>query len=142
MLLLNDNCFYLQTIGSQVAVKIVKNKHAPPFKTAQFEIEFGKGICRSSELVELGLKRKLIKKISGAYYSFNDITFHGKDNLKSYLTENESVAKDLEMQLKKLMETEAPKEQEAEGGSPSDLPEEIVTPETSSEEDLAAVVEA
>ncbi|RCV28605.1 hypothetical protein SEVIR_5G422300v4 [Setaria viridis] len=131
-----------ETIGSQVAVKIVKNKHAPPFKTAQFEIEFGKGICRSSELVELGLKRKLIKKISGAYYSFNDITFHGKDNLKSYLTENESVAKDLEMQLKKLMETEAPKEQEAEGGSPSDLPEEIVTPETSSEEDLAAVVEA
>jgi recombination protein RecA len=141
MLLLNNNCFCLQTIGSQVAVKIVKNKHAPPFKTAQFEIEFGKGICRSSELVELGLKRKLIKKTSGAYYNFNDITFHGKENLKSYLTENGSVAKDLEMQLKKSMETEAPKE-EAEGGSPTDLPEEIVAPETSSEEDLAAAVEA
>ncbi|CAL4946102.1 unnamed protein product [Urochloa decumbens] len=130
-----------ETIGSQVAVKIVKNKHAPPFKTAQFEIEFGKGICRSSELVELGLKRKLVQK-AGAMYTFNDMSFRGKENLKSYLTENEGVAKDLEMKLRKLMETEAPKEQEADGGSLSDLPEEVVAPETSSEEDLGAVGEA
>ena len=123
-------------------MKIVKNKHAPPFKTAQFEIEFGKGICRSSELVELGLKRKLVQKTGGAYYTFNDMNFRGKDNLKAYLTENECVAKDLEMKLRKLMETEAPKEQEAEDGSLSDLSEEIVAPETASEEDLAAVVEA
>jgi len=123
-------------------VKIVKNKHAPPFKTAQFEIEFGKGICRSSELVELGLKRKLVQKTGGAMYTFNDMSFRGKDNLKAYLTENECVAKDLEMKLRKLMETEAPKEQEAEDGSLSDLSEEIVAPETASEEDLAAVVEA
>ena len=123
-------------------MKIVKNKHAPPFKTAQFEIEFGKGICRSSELVELGLKRKLVQKTGGAMYTFNDMSFRGKDNLKTYLTENECVAKDLEMKLRKLMETEAPKEQEAEDGSLSDLSEEIVAPETASEEDLAAVVEA
>ena len=123
-------------------MKIVKNKHAPPFKTAQFEIEFGKGICRSSELVELGLKRKLVQKTGGAMYTFNDMSFRGKDNLKAYLTENECVAKDLEMKLRKLMETEAPKEQEAEDGSLSDLSEEIVAPETASEEDLAAVVEA
>ncbi|PUZ53452.1 hypothetical protein GQ55_5G053400 [Panicum hallii var. hallii] len=130
-----------ETIGSQVAVKIVKNKHAPPFKTAHFEIEFGKGICRSSELVELGLKRKLVQK-AGAMYTYNDMSFRGKDNLKSYLTENECVAKDLEMKLRKLLETEAPKEQEAEDGSLSDFSEEIVAPETLSEEDLAAVVEA
>ena len=123
-------------------MKIVKNKHAPPFKTAQFEIEFRKGICRSSELVELGLKRKLVQKTGGAYYTFNDMNFRGKDNLKAYLTENECVAKDLEMKLRKLMETEAPKEQEAEDGSLSDLSEEIVAPETSSEEDQAAAVEA
>ena len=123
-------------------MKIVKNKHAPPFKTAQFEIEFGKGICRSSELVELGLKRKLVQKTGGAMYTFNDMSFRGKDNLKTYLTENECVAKDLEMKLRKLMETEAPKEQEAEDGSLSDLSEEIVAPETSSEEDQAAAVEA
>ncbi|XP_066313120.1 DNA repair protein recA homolog 3, mitochondrial-like isoform X3 [Miscanthus floridulus] len=131
-----------ETIGSQIAVKIVKNKHAPPFKTAQFELEFGKRICRSSELFELGLKHKLIKKTGGAFYSFNDMAFNGKHNLKSYLDENKSVANDLEMELRRLMGTEAPKEQEAEDSSLSDLPEEIVTPEVSSEEDLGAVSEA
>ncbi|KAL5219863.1 hypothetical protein ABZP36_024576 [Zizania latifolia] len=125
-----------ETIGSQVVVKIVKNKHAPPFKNAQFELEFGKGICRSSELIELGLKHKLIKKATAAYYYFNNVSFHGKEALKSYLTENESVAKELEMNLRKLIETEAPKRQEDEG----DLPEEIVTSETSSEEELADVI--
>ncbi|KAL6840030.1 hypothetical protein ACP4OV_029840 [Aristida adscensionis] len=130
-----------ETIGSQVAVKIVKNKHAPPFKTAHFEIEFGKGICRSSELLELGLKHKLVKKTGGAMYYFNDVGFRGKDALKSYLTENESIAKDLERTLRKLMETEAPLE-EAEGDSPVDLVEEIVASETSSEEELAAAIEA
>ena len=138
---MNDDVFHLQIIGSQIAVKIVKNKHAPPFKTAQFELEFGKRICRSSELFELGLKHKLIKKTGGAYYSFNDMAFNGKHNLKSYLDENKSVANDLEMELRRLMGTEAPKEQEAEDSSASDLPEEIVTPEISSEEDLGAVIE-
>ncbi|KAM0926067.1 hypothetical protein ACQ4PT_003895 [Festuca glaucescens] len=131
-----------ETIGSQVNVKIVKNKHAPPFRTAQFELEFGKGICRSSELFELGLKHKLIKKTGGAYYSFNEQHFHGKDNLKSFLTANETVSKELEAELRRLIEAEAPKKQEAEDDLLDDLPEEIVRPEASSEEDLAAVIEA
>ncbi|NP_001170211.1 putative recA DNA recombination family protein [Zea mays] len=130
-----------ETIGSQIAVKIVKNKHAPPFKTAQFELEFGKGICRSSELFELGLKHKLIRKSGGSYYSFNGKAFNGKSNLKSYLTENKSVANDLEMELKRLMGTDASKEQEAGDSSQSDFPEESVTPEASSEEDLGAIIE-
>jgi recombination protein RecA len=138
---LNDDSFHLQTIGSQIAVKIVKNKHAPPFKTAQFELEFGKGICRSSELFELGLKHKLIRKSGGSYYSFNGKAFNGKSNLKSYLTENKSVANDLEMELKRLMGTDASKEQEAGDSSQSDFPEESVTPEASSEEDLGAIIE-
>lgn len=134
--------FCLQTIGSQVLVKIVKNKHAPPFKTAQFELEFGKGICRSSELIELGLKHKLVKKLGGAFYSFNEESYRGKDALKSYLNENESIAKELETNLRKLMETQAPKKQEDEGDFLSDLPEESLATETSSEEELAAVIEA
>lgn len=137
---LNFTHFSLQTIGSQVAVKIVKNKHALPFKTAHFELEFGKGICRSSELVELGLKHKLVKKGGGAMYIYKDTGYRGKDALKSYLTENESVAKELELTLRQLMESETPKE-EAEN-SPNDLPEEIVTSEASSEEELGAVNEA
>ncbi|KAK3162743.1 hypothetical protein QOZ80_1BG0093200 [Eleusine coracana subsp. coracana] len=130
-----------ETIGSQVSVKIVKNKHAPPFKTALFELEFGKGICRSSELLELGIKHKLIKKGGGGMYTYNDIGFRGKEAFKSYLNENESVAKELEVTLRQLMETEAPKE-EAEDSSPNEWPEEIVALETSSEEELAAVSEA
>jgi recombination protein RecA len=132
----------LQTIGSQVNVKIVKNKHAPPFRTAQFELEFGKGICRSSELFELGLKHKLVKKTGGSWYSFQEQQFHGKEHLKSFLTANESVAKELEAELRRLIEAEAPKKQEAEDDLLDDLPEEIARPETSSEEDLAAVIEA
>ena len=136
---MNDDHFYLQTIGSQVSVKIVKNKHAPPFKTAHFDLEFGKGICRSSELFEFGLKHKLIKKTGGSYYAYNDLNFHGKENFKSYLNENESAAKELEMTLRQLMETEAPKE-ESEDDSTKDLPEETVSPETLSEEELSAVM--
>lgn len=131
-----------EIVGSQVAVKIVKNKHAPPFKTAQFELEFGKGICRSAELVELGLKHKLIQKPNSIMLSYNDLSFRGRDRLKDYLAENESVAKDLEMKLRKVMETEAPNEVEEEGRSPSDLPEVTVSPEASSEEDLGAAIEA
>ena len=123
-------------------MKIVKNKHAPPFRTAQFELEFGKGICRSSELFDLGLKHKLIKKTGGSYYSFNEQQFHGKDNLKAFLTANESVAKELEAELRSLIETEAPKKPEAEDDLLGDLSEEVVRPETSSEEDLAALIEA
>jgi recombination protein RecA len=137
---LNDDRFYLQTIGSQIAVKIVKNKHAPPFKTAHFELEFGKGISRSSELIELGLKHKLIKKGGGGMYSYNDLGFRGKEAFKLYFNENESVAKELEMTLRQLMENEAPRE-EAESDSLNDLPEEVVSPQTSSEEELGAVIE-
>jgi recombination protein RecA len=118
----------------------VKNKHAPPFKTAHFELEFGKGISRSSELIELGLKHKLIKKGGGGMYSYNDLGFRGKEAFKLYFNENESVAKELEMTLRQLMENEAPKE-EAESDSLNDLPEEVVSPQTSSEEELGAVIE-
>ncbi|KAE8768331.1 DNA repair protein recA-like protein 3, mitochondrial [Hordeum vulgare] len=131
-----------EIIGSQVTVKIVKNKHAPPFRTAQFELEFGKGICRSSELFELGLKHKLVKKTGGAYYSFNEQQFHGKDAVKSFLTKNEGAAKELEMELRRLIQTEPPRKQEAEDDMLGDLPEETVRPETSEEEDLAAIIEA
>jgi recombination protein RecA len=74
-------------------------------------------------------------------YTYNDLGFRGKEAFKLYLNENESVAKALEMTLRQLMEQEAPKE-EAEGDSPNDLPEEIVSPGTSSEEELASVIEA
>ncbi|URD80522.1 DNA repair protein recA [Musa troglodytarum] len=88
-----------ETLGSNVLVKIVKNKHAPPFKTAQFELEFGKGISRESEMVELGCKHEFITK-RGAFYGFDGKSFRGKEALKLYLMENEGVREELTMKLR------------------------------------------
>ncbi|KAF3439617.1 hypothetical protein FNV43_RR17895 [Rhamnella rubrinervis] len=128
-----------ETLGSQILVKIVKNKHAPPFRTAQFELEFGKGICRESEIIELGLKHKFITK-AGAFYSFNGDTFHGKDALKRFLLENDSAREEITMKLReKLVNVETVKEAETvpiDGG----LTEEVVPVESSDEETGAAAV--
>jgi recombination protein RecA len=70
----------------------VKNKHAPPFKTVQLELEFGKGLSRESELIELGCKHKFITK-SGVFYHMNGQTFQGKDvmtMLREKIMQNES----------------------------------------------------
>ncbi|RRT39682.1 hypothetical protein B296_00040829 [Ensete ventricosum] len=87
------------TLGSNVFVNIVKNKHAPPFKTAQFELEFGKGISRESEMVELGCKHEFITK-RGAFYGFDGKSFRGKDALKRYLMENEGLREELTTKLR------------------------------------------
>lgn len=128
-----------ETIGSQVLVKIVKNKHAPPFKTAQFELEFGKGIARESEIIELGCKHKFISR-SGAYYSFNGETFHGKDAMKQYFAGCEEALEELTMKLReKLIHSETEKKHDSETEVPNgDV--QIVTSETTDEE--VSVVEA
>ncbi|CAK9144134.1 unnamed protein product [Ilex paraguariensis] len=130
-----------ETIGSQVLVKIVKNKHAPPFRTAQFELEFGKGICLESEIIELGYKHKFITKIGGAYYSMNGQSFRGKDAIKHYLAENVSVREELMMKLReKLIDTKPDKEKEAEMEAvDGDSTEETVSPDTTDEEIVSAV---
>ncbi|KAJ0969132.1 hypothetical protein J5N97_022009 [Dioscorea zingiberensis] len=127
-----------ETVGSQVLVKIVKNKHAPPFKTAQFELAFGKGICRDSEIIELGCKHKLITKGGGGYYSLNGQNFHGKDAVKRYFTENEDAREELIMKLReKLMHTEKEKKAEADGETVDGI-----TSDTTTDEEVVAVVEA
>ncbi|XP_075509031.1 DNA repair protein recA homolog 3, mitochondrial-like [Primulina tabacum] len=95
-----------EAIGSQVHVKIVKNKHAPPFRTAEFELEFGKGISRESELIDLGCKYKFVVK-SGSFFNMNGQNFHGKEALKSYLSANESEREELMKLLReKLIDVE------------------------------------
>lgn len=123
-------------------MKIVKNKHAPPFKTAQFELEFGKGICRESEIIELGLKHTFITK-AGAFYSFNGNTFRGKDALKRFLLENESAREELTMKLReKIVNVETVKEAETAETEPMDggLTEEVIPVDSSDEEAGAAAV--
>ncbi|XP_027177295.1 DNA repair protein recA homolog 3, mitochondrial [Coffea eugenioides] len=127
-----------ETIGSQVVVKIVKNKHAPPFRTAEFELEFGKGICRESEIIELGLKHKFLRKNGGFYY-VNGETIHGKEALKQYLASNESVREELTVKLReKLVGAEASKDTDPEGLD-GDTVGEIVASDTTDEEVVTAV---
>ena len=132
-----DNFFCLQATGSQVLVKIVKNKHAPPFKTAQFELEFGKGICLESEIMELGCKHKFITKVGGAVYSMNGQNFRGKDAVKQYLAENANAKEDLMTKLReKLLGSEVDKEKEFDiDGDPA---EEIISPDSTDEEVISA----
>lgn len=119
-------------------MKIVKNKLAPPFKTAQFELEFGKGISRETEIIDLAVKHKFLSK-AGAFYYYNDQKFHGKDVLKKFLAENESVREELTVKLKeKLLRAETQKEPETETLD-GNLTEEVVSPDSTDEEGVTAV---
>ncbi|XP_019442935.1 PREDICTED: DNA repair protein recA homolog 3, mitochondrial-like [Lupinus angustifolius] len=129
-----------EILGSQVLVKVVKNKLAPPFKTAQFELEFGKGICREAEIIELSLKYKLILKAGSMYY-YNDQSFRGKDALKNFLSDNHSTLEELEMKLReKLLNAETEKVSESDMIT-GDVTEEVATLD-STDEEAVAVVEA
>ncbi|XP_062196972.1 uncharacterized protein LOC133899944 isoform X1 [Phragmites australis] len=117
-----------EVVGTQIQVKIVKNKHAPPFKTVQLELEFGKGLSRESEIIELGLKHKFITK-SGLFYHMNGLNFHGKDAIKHYLAENRDGQEDLMAMIReKIMHDESQLDRKKEDANPdTSLTEEIVT---------------
>jgi recombination protein RecA len=95
-----------EVVGNQTRVKVVKNKVAPPFRQAEFEIIYGKGIARDSELVDLGVLHGLVDK-SGSWYSYNGERIgQGKDNVKNYLAEHPEVAVEIETALRaKLLPT-------------------------------------
>lgn len=89
-----------EVIGSQTRVKIVKNKVAPPFKTVDFDIMYGEGISKTSELIDLGVKSGIIEK-AGAWFSYNgDKIGQGRENAKRYLMENPAVAEDIENKIR------------------------------------------
>ncbi|OWM83135.1 hypothetical protein CDL15_Pgr011817 [Punica granatum] len=102
-----------ETVGSEVQVKVVKNKLAPPFRTASFELEFGKGISRTMEIITLGLKHKFVSK-AGAMYSLNGQSFRGKEAFRDFLDKNEDVREDLMSKLREKLLHEPEKGPEAE----------------------------
>lgn len=86
--------------GSRTKVKVVKNKLAPPFKEAQFEIIYGKGISKEGELIDLGTTTNIIEK-SGTWYSYQDERMgQGRENAKNFLKENPKIATEIEKRLK------------------------------------------
>ena len=87
-------------IGSKTKVKIVKNKVAPPFKEAEFDIMYGKGISKEGEILDLAVKLEIVQK-SGAWFSYNGERLgQGRDNVKNYIGEHKELADELEKQIR------------------------------------------
>jgi recombination protein RecA len=104
-----------EVIGSETRAKVVKNKVAPPFRNADFDILYGEGISREGEIIELGVQHRIIEK-SGAWYSYGkDRIGQGKDNAREYLKEHQDVAREIESKIRAALGVEggAPVEVEA-----------------------------
>ncbi|MCQ2272927.1 MAG: recombinase RecA [Bacteroidales bacterium] len=91
--------------GNRVKVKVVKNKVAPPFRTAEFDILFGEGISKTGEIIDLGVEYGIIKK-SGSWFSYNDTKLaQGRDSAKQVLNENPELMEELENLIREAVET-------------------------------------
>ncbi|MBP8143911.1 MAG: recombinase RecA [Inhella sp.] len=89
-----------EVIGSETKVKVVKNKVAPPFKTAEFDILYGEGISREGEIVDMGVQHKIVDK-SGAWYAYQGEKIgQGKDNAREFLRENPDLAVEIENRIR------------------------------------------
>jgi recombination protein RecA len=89
-----------EILGNETRVKVVKNKLAPPFKKAEFEILYGEGISRLGELIDMGVEHDLVDK-AGSWYSYNGERIgQGKENARAYLLENPEMANDIDQKLR------------------------------------------
>ncbi|MGA7989984.1 MAG: recombinase RecA [Thermoanaerobaculia bacterium] len=87
-------------VGSRTKVKVVKNKVAPPFRNAEFDIGYGEGISKTGELVDIGIEMKLVEK-SGAWFSYGDLRIgQGRENAKQFFRDNPDIAAELERKIR------------------------------------------
>ncbi|HEX7417057.1 MAG TPA: recombinase RecA [Steroidobacteraceae bacterium] len=103
-----------EVVGNQTRVKVVKNKVAPPFREAEFEIMYGSGISREGEIIEMGSAQGIIEK-SGSWYSYKGERIgQGKDNTRTYLKEHPEITNEIEEQVRsKLMPVKPPRAEPA-----------------------------
>src|SRR3954469_12170953 len=95
-----------EVVGSETRVKVVKNKVAPPFRNAEFDILYGEGISREGEIIELGVLHRIIEK-SGSWYTYGkDRIGQGKDNAREYLKEHPEVAQEIESKIRGVLGVE------------------------------------
>ena len=89
-----------EMVGNKTRCKVVKNKVAPPFKQAEFEIIYGKGISKSGEVLDIGVELDIIEK-SGSFFSYNGVRLaQGRDNARKYLEEHPDMMKEIEEKIK------------------------------------------
>ena len=93
-------------IGNRTRIKVVKNKVAPPFKTAEFDIVYGEGISKEGSLLDIAVDKKVIQK-AGAWFSYGDMRIaQGRDNARTFLKENPELCAEIEAKVRKLIEGE------------------------------------
>jgi len=92
-----------EVIGNETRVKVVKNKVAPPFKTADFDILYNEGISREGEIIELGVAHRIVEK-SGSWFAYKGEKIgQGKDNTREFLKENEALAQEIEQKIREAV---------------------------------------
>ncbi len=109
-----------EVIGNETRVKVVKNKVAPPFREALFDILYGEGISRHGEIIELGVAQGIIEK-SGAWYAYaGDKIGQGKDNTREFLREHPEMADEIEAKIRAAVGVPVPGALRARGEPPGD----------------------
>ncbi|MEO8761109.1 MAG: DNA recombination/repair protein RecA, partial [Bacteroidia bacterium] len=94
-------------VGNRARVKVIKNKVAPPFRQAEFDIIFGEGISKMGEIIDIGVELNIIKK-SGSWFSYGDIKLgQGRDTVKQFFFDNPELAGELEYKIKDTIASNA-----------------------------------
>ena len=110
-----------EAVGNRVRVKVVKNKVSPPFKQAEFDIEFGRGISREGSLIDMGVEHGLVRK-SGAWFTYDgDQLGQGKENAKQFLRDNPDLADELDKRIKEKLGVGAVLDADAVAPAPVDF---------------------
>ncbi|MBV8931158.1 MAG: DNA recombination/repair protein RecA, partial [Kutzneria sp.] len=108
-------------VGNRVKVKVVKNKVAPPFKQAEFDILYGRGISREGSLIDMGVEQGILRK-SGAWYTYDgDQLGQGKENARKFLGDNPDVANEIEKKIQEKMGIGAKLDAESTAPAPVDF---------------------
>lgn len=116
-----------EPVGNRTRVKVVKNKMAPPFKQAEFDILFGEGISREGGIIDMGVEQGIIKK-SGAWYTYDgDQLGQGKENARNFLLTNPDIAAEIERKIliKLGIGAEAQAAKSAQAAAPAELPDNV-----------------
>ncbi|MEO7246644.1 MAG: recombinase RecA [Rubrivivax sp.] len=92
-----------EVVGSETRVKVVKNKVAPPFKTAEFDILYGEGISREGEIIDMGVEARIVDKAGAWYASNGEKIGQGKDNAREFLRENPEIAREIENKVRESL---------------------------------------
>lgn len=125
-----------ELIGNKTKVKVVKNKVAPPFKTAEFDILYGEGISKEGNILDFAVENNIIKK-SGAWFSYNGEKIgQGRDNVRKYMVENKEFTAEIARQVRELLKNNSgylPSEADDSDNTDGEQPTETETTETTEE---------